>query len=380
MIPVALFNFEAGGLRHGQRNLRPLVDAFHDVQAPPALILLCEAKTWHENGQRPLHHAAELLADRFDRPYVGVLGHDPHSPMPPAILYDPTLLTLRSWPAPADPHVFADKRNIAVFAIRGTGAPGTPDSRTTFAAAVTHWDPHCGIRRRQQAALLDRYGTTDMPVIVGGDLNSTASGPHLPQRDWAAAGHRARAQKARRHPDGTWTADTDAVDHLIGRWDPETHRRIDGCGFHALAELARNANPHIPLLPTVNNGIDVGGGLLIDWLLANDAMRPHVDPGSYRVHVPARQPYPSDHRLVTATLVFDTPPPTPRHHPHDRPPSPSSNRKPAPARAVPTAEPASARVGRRGSPHAQPVASGVGEMFPQNDTYHPHLSHLEEYG
>ncbi|OON27113.1 hypothetical protein BSA16_33640, partial [Micromonospora sp. Rc5] len=95
------------------------------------------------------------------------------------------------------------------------------------------------------------------------------------------------------------------------------HARGSSCGFHALAELAWTANPHIPLLPTVNHGIDVGGGLLIDWLLANDAMRPHVDPDSYRVHVPARQPYPSDHRLVTATLVFDTPPPTPCHHPHD---------------------------------------------------------------
>ncbi|BCL14647.1 hypothetical protein [Micromonospora sagamiensis] len=146
-----------------------------------------------------------------------------------------------------------------------------------------------------------------MPVIVGGDLNSTASGPHLPQRDWAAAGYRARAQKARQHPDGTWTADTDAVDHLIGRWNPDTHRRDDGCGFHAVAELAWAANPHTALLPTVNDGINAGGSLLIDWLLANTAMRTHVDPGSYRVHVPAQRPYPSDHRLVTATLAFNTP-------------------------------------------------------------------------
>ncbi|WP_416906150.1 hypothetical protein [Micromonospora echinospora] len=82
IIPVALFNFEAGGLRNGHRDLRPLVDAFHDVDTPPALILLCEAKTWHEHGHRPLHQAAELLADRLDRPYVGMLGHDPRGPIP----------------------------------------------------------------------------------------------------------------------------------------------------------------------------------------------------------------------------------------------------------------------------------------------------------
>ncbi|WP_416901284.1 hypothetical protein [Micromonospora echinospora] len=304
IIPIALFNFENGGLHDGRRNLHLLVDAFHDVDAPPAVIMLCEAKQWHENAHRPLHQAAELLSDRFGTPYVGVLGHDTRGPIPPAILYDPTVLALRCWHDPAEQHVFADKRNIAIFAIRDTG---DHDTRAVFAAAVAHWDAHCGTRRRQQAALLDRYGTTDMPVIVGGDLNSTASGAHLPQRDWAAAGYRARARKARRHPDGTWAADTDAVDHLIGRWNPDTHRRVDGCGFHAIAEIARMANPHTPLLPTVNDGINAGGSLLIDWLLANTAMRPHVDPDSYRVHVPAQRPYPSDHRLVTAALSFDTP-------------------------------------------------------------------------
>ena len=44
-------------------------------------------------------------------------------------------------------------------------------------------------------------------------------------------------------------------------------------------------------------------GLLIDWLLVNDAMREHVTPDSYGVHIPdPRHPQPSDHRLVTAAI------------------------------------------------------------------------------
>ncbi|MFI7025170.1 endonuclease/exonuclease/phosphatase family protein [Micromonospora sp. NPDC049900] len=307
-VEIALLNFEAGGLRRqGQgRDLRLLVDAFHTAEHAPALLLLNEAKYWREDGSRPLHQAAELLADRFHTRYVGLLGHDPDSPMPSAIIYDPTVLTLRSWPTAGDPHLFPDKRNIAVFAVTDTADVDT--DRVEFAAAVTHWTPHCGIRRRQQAALLDRYGTTRRPVIIGGDLNSTASGDHLPQRDWTATDYRTRAQKGRRLPDGTWTADTDAVDHLIGRWNPHTRQRDDGCGFHALADLAWQTNPHTKLLPTVNNKDHVGGGLLIDWLLANTAMLPHVIPDSYHVHLPHTDPPPSDHRLITATLTFPTAP------------------------------------------------------------------------
>ncbi|WP_431884890.1 hypothetical protein [Micromonospora wenchangensis] len=303
-ISIALFNFENGGLRGGHHYLKPLVDAFREVTTPPALILLCEAKQWQANGNQPLHQAAELLADRFATPYVGVLGHDPRGPMPPAILYDPTLLTLRSWYDPADRNAFDDKRNVAHFAVRSSGEH--PDSRTEFLAFVAHWDVHCGIRRRQQAALLDRYGDAPLPVIGGGDLNATASGPHLPQRDWTIANYRARRQKGQRMPDGTWVADTDAVDHLVGRWNPHARTRTDGCGFHSVAELAWQADPAAALLPTVNDDVDAGGGLLIDWLLVNSAMLAHVIPHTYRVHVPLCRPYPSDHRLVTADLHFDT--------------------------------------------------------------------------
>jgi hypothetical protein len=46
-----------------------------------------------------------------------------------------------------------------------------------------------------------------------------------------------------------------------------------------------------------------GHGLLTDWLLVNDAMRTHVIPDSYRVHIaPNRRPLPALHRLVTAAI------------------------------------------------------------------------------
>ncbi|WP_199512198.1 hypothetical protein [Nucisporomicrobium flavum] len=95
--------------------------------------------------------------------------------------------------------------------------------------------------------------------------------------------------------------DTDAVDHLIGRWDDDTGTRVDGGGFHAIAELAWNADRTGKLAPTVIDEPGEGGGLLIDWLLVNEAMRTHVDASTYRVHIPAGPP-PSDHYLVSATF------------------------------------------------------------------------------
>jgi hypothetical protein len=59
----------------------------------------------------------------------------------------------------------------------------------------------------------------------------------------------------------------------------------------------------MPLLPTVIDKVDSGGGLLIDWLLVNEAMRVHIIPDSYRVHGPTDgRPFPTGHRLVTAVI------------------------------------------------------------------------------
>jgi hypothetical protein len=222
--------------------------------------------------------------------------------MGPVVLYNPNVLVARNWWDGTDPDEFIDRRNIGLLAVKNSGP--TREARSTeFLAWVEHWDSRSGDVRLVQAGLMDRYGNKEpLPVIGGGDLNATAScGGHLPQRDWMAADYRARSHKGRQLPDDTWAADTRAVDHLIGTW--RNGERVEGCGYHAIAEIAWRHDPSMVLEPTVNHKVDEGGGLLIDWLLVNEAMHPHVIPDSYRVHVPAGgHPYPSDHRLVTAAF------------------------------------------------------------------------------
>lgn len=303
MLDVALFNYQDGGRRKsdGTYDFAGLRRAFADVETAPALVLYCEAHHYRDNGNEGLHMAAEALSDELGVPYVGVLGWMRRGPLPPAVLYDPTRLRLRNWWNPDDPGVYDDARNVARFAVTDSGR--VSEERTEFLAFVHHFDSRSGVVRRHEAERLDCYGSKEkLPVIGGGDFNATASGGHLPQRDWMAASYRARSHKGICR-DGQWGPDTAAVDHLIGRWDQRQQRRVDGCGFHAVAELAWQADPDTPLLPTVNDGVDSGGGLLIDWLLVNDAMKPYVLPESYQVHVPdPTLPPSSDHRLVTASL------------------------------------------------------------------------------
>jgi len=169
---------------------------------------------------------------------------------------------------------------------------------------VHHFEPLSGDIRLEEARRVSRYGAAQpWPVIGGGDLNGTASGKHLPQRDWMAAEFGARSHKGMRLADGRWGPDTRALDYLIGTWDEDIQDRVDGCGFSAVAEMAWRADPSRPILPTVNENVDAGGGLLIDWILVNEAMKKHVIPDSYKVHVPdERYRPPSDHRLVTAAI------------------------------------------------------------------------------
>ncbi|ROO63046.1 hypothetical protein EDC02_5057 [Micromonospora sp. Llam0] len=302
-IDIALFNFQDGGWTpDGGPDFAPLQQAFADVTAAPALILLCEAKRYSDNAGAAKYAAAEALSDQLGVPYVAELGWMPRGPMPPAIFYNPNLLALRRWWNQDDPAAFDDQRNVARFALRDSGA--VRDHRREFLAFVHHFAPLSGDARLEEARRVSRYGSTEpLPVIGGGDLNGTASGSHFPERDWMAATPNQRTHKGMLRPDGTWGPDTRALDHLIGEWDDITGQRTNGCGLHALAEMAWRTDPNQPILPTVNPDIDPGGGLLIDWLLANDAMTPHVLPDTYRVHLPdPGQRPPSDHRLVTAAI------------------------------------------------------------------------------
>jgi hypothetical protein len=128
--------------------------------------------------------------------------------------------------------------------------------------------------------------------------------------DWQLASEELREQKATRLPDGTWVAHTDPVDRLIGPWDNNAGKRLtQKVGWYALAELAHQTGTPAAqaFLPTVNRGPEVGGGLIIDWLLVNEAWKDGLVAGTYKVHVPVDQSpeaRPSDHRLVTATMLL----------------------------------------------------------------------------
>lgn len=300
-IGVALFNYESGGrATDGTYDFTKLQCAFSGLTEPPALILFCEAKNYRDNAGAAKYAAAEALSDELGAPYAVELGWMARGPMPPAIFYRPDLLVLRRWWQADDPGAYDDQRNVAQFAVRDDGA--TADQRAEFLAFVHHFEPLSGDLRLEEARRVGRYGASQsLPVIGGGDLNATASGKHLPQRDWMAAAFHHRCHKGTVDADGNWGPDTRALDHLIGEWDDDRQERTGGYGFHAVAEMAWRLDPSRPILPTVNENVDAGGGLHIDWLLVNEAMAPKVVPCSYTVHLPepGHRP-PSDHRLVTA--------------------------------------------------------------------------------
>lgn len=288
---VSVFNFENGGLRpDGSYDFSGLRVAFLDDPAPD-LLLLNEAKFWRARGRTPFLRAVNDLAALHRRPYCGELfGGE----LGTAVLYDPTILMLD---ATEEPH-FEDKRNLARFALRA-------DPLVKLFVFVEHWSYHSAEERFARARLLSRYGTGPTPVLLGGDLNTTASGPHLPGIDWNRAPVATRDYKARQCPDGTWVADTQALDRLVGAWDPTVGGRVDGAGFHLAAELDPQAPT--PLPPTVNGA----RGLHIDYLLLNDALATAggVVPGTYQVHIPpGTDPaaWPSDHRRVSCTLRLRT--------------------------------------------------------------------------
>src|SRR6266545_5203133 len=120
-IGCVLFNYENGGLQpHGGYDFGPLQAALADSPHRPDLIFFCEAKHYGDHGGKGLLLAANAIADRFDQPYVGLLGYMERGPLPPAIFYNPTVLALLpAWYGPGSHHDYHDQRNIAHFAARG---------------------------------------------------------------------------------------------------------------------------------------------------------------------------------------------------------------------------------------------------------------------
>ncbi|HYG83980.1 MAG TPA: hypothetical protein VD907_03815 [Verrucomicrobiae bacterium] len=305
-LPMCLFNFEAGGLQpSGQYDFGKLRLAFKNIRPRPVLIVINEGKEWGSKGSIPLFAANSALMAELGGTYEAHLGHSERGPFGPAIFFDPNVLEIKYWGDERVPYL--DKRNLGRFVVRGNGQP--------FEVLAQHWNPDGGELRMTEAGRAASLGKKAVPELLMGDLNETASGLHLPQFNWEIATPGFRRGKGRQLPDGSWTAYTDNVDRLVGKWDPTyawghpKARRYDGEGFHIVAELAaKSGTPSKEaFMPTVNEGVDIGGELLIDYMLINAAWlkKGGLAPKTYKVHVPAgnnRRKWPSDHRLVSATF------------------------------------------------------------------------------
>lgn len=288
-LDLALINLKDGLNRGADLHRLPQLFASYQPVGPrPALVMVNEAKWWHDSG-RAEHRAAWLLSQMFGAPYGIRIGKIERSDDPPAVLYDTTRLRLLSWADPrSQPHVWG--RNTAEFAW-ATG----PD-RVALRVQLAHLDYASGTRRLAEAETLAAQITQTVPLIVAGDMNSTASGPHLPARDFSQIPAEKRRQKGRL-VNGAWMADTRALDVLIGAWDPATGTRVHGAGLSSLAEedWHQRARPDALPEPTTNTSQP----LLIDWILRNSRLE--LLPRTYRVHPPGKAAV-SDHRLITAAV------------------------------------------------------------------------------
>jgi hypothetical protein len=307
-------NFQSGGMtKDGTLDVDRLRRFVAPFSAPPphcseplpvAVFVLCEAKQWGADGNRGLLTAAEVLSETLGGNYDGKLCSFDRGPIGPAVFWDPALVRPARWPDDNGHPGYPDQTDAVRFRVVGT--------KQYFVIIPRHWAPTSPQQRTDQARLLGRYGDDwPEPVAIIGDLNATPSGPRWPRRDWTKAHYRDRDAKAIWVPDGTpagkWIDATDALDHLIGRWvdHPDYQGRIDGCGFRAVPEIAYATGTPLAeaFQATVNRGIDLGGGQIIDHCLLN---RPDIYvAGSYRTHVPARQyngRWDSDHRPGEATV------------------------------------------------------------------------------
>lgn len=313
-----LFNYEHGGLQpDGRYDFAPLVTELAEGPRVPALIKICEGKYWAERGVSGLLLAARAISDQFGVPFIGLLGYLERGPMPPAIFYNPLVLThVPPWYGHGSHHEFQDQRNIAHF--RVNGVPGPDGDDLEIVAGVDHWEPLHGPTRELAARRWGRHGRrAKLPTVLSGDTNCTPSGLHFAQRDWKFAAEHDwvnASHKGHEH-DGVWVPDTAPMDYLIGRWCDG--RRVGGAGLTLLAEQAWKAHAGKPahrrpgllspdgrILATVNDKVDSGGALHIDAVLANDLMLRYFDPDSLQIHVPAPGVRRSDHRMLTWEFQF----------------------------------------------------------------------------
>jgi hypothetical protein len=264
--------------------------------------LYCEAKHYERSGNVALYQAAEAITDVFGVPYAALLGRGDRGPIPPAIFYDTSRLLPRFFIDRGDPEPFTDQINVCRFAVldsrNGTG------SRRELIAAVDHFPGESPDARVKAASRLHRWAKDRTPAILGGDFNEQPSGRHYPHWDPDRCTPLVRRRKARKSG-GKWVHSSDALDSLVGTWNPQSGTREDCIGFHLLSELAwHDSGRAMPIEATV---VDKPGEipLTIDHLLANDALRPHVIAGSFRtLAAPDGEEEGSDHIAVYGEVAL----------------------------------------------------------------------------
>lgn len=293
-VPFALVNLK-DGLENGL-GLSRLHSVFADYAATgvrPTLMAINEAR-WRLPRGIPAREALDIFENLFGGgPYEIEIGDIERSNNPPALVWDTQVWKLvEESTAQTDHHRWG--RNTWTLTTR-------EPHNAALRIHIPHFDYASGTRRLMEAEILASQMGGYFPVLVAGDLNSTASGQYLPHRDYTDVPGHKRRQKGMLLPSGEWVDDTRALDTLIGPWDDATgtRRHADGCGLYAVAERdwEQRGRPDTLLEPTTHTP----GSLLIDWILATDQIG--LVPGTYRVW--PGDPAHTDHKLVTATLTVE---------------------------------------------------------------------------
>ncbi|MEV6818471.1 hypothetical protein AB0M72_06920 [Nocardiopsis dassonvillei] len=296
---LAVVNIHNGGTRHPLGLDHMLTELFATVQAPPTAIVVNEARDWDSDGTKLGWRAAAVLSERFGPRYQIRVGHMDRAPVPPAILWDPDQLALTRFDTPHTTPKGGDVWNRAIFDTAWWTDPLT--------VMPIHWTPWDRDKRMSAARDLSGLLGPQKRTIVAGDFNCSPSGD---PDQWPFTDFEQMPEHLRHHKgwqphgeDGPWEAHTAPLDHLIGRWNPATRTRVGGTRWHTALEVAweRRGRPAEPFPATVNDGVDAGGGMVIDHALLSAALAETVIPEETAVHLP-RGPMVTDHRMVTTAL------------------------------------------------------------------------------
>jgi hypothetical protein len=307
VIRIACLNYEDGGLRNGAYDFAPLAAAFAPLAPnPPDVITICEGKAWGHHGGAGMHGACAALDSVLATPYVGEPGWHWRGTYGPAIIWNPATIRMVRWTGADHESNAVHDRNIARMRLRSE-----PGKRLNL--VIRHYSFDSATERIMEAERDTSYAREDIPTLLTGDLNSSASGPLVPQRDWSRVPPWKLPHKSHRDAQGRPVSDTRALDILIGSYVGQTGedgrliRRAHGAGFVAVPELAYAAGTPADeaFRGTDNPRDEITVSMLIDWMLANRPLADRFVPGSYRVFLPPKEhPYDwwTNHRLLIASF------------------------------------------------------------------------------